>query len=207
MAYLCKDEQTRAKIRDFINAYTRDRMRSPSIREIAEGTGISRAMVQRYMAAMRDGGEIDYGRRSVSTDFTRRLDTDTVLAMKIGAISCGVPKEPYPDAYEYVALPRSLVGEGEFYIVEAAGDSMVDAGIDDGDLVVVRRQSDAPDGAIAVVLVDSAETTLKRFFRLSDRQAFRLHAENRSYTGEMRDRIVTSAEIQGVAVKIIKSVK
>ena len=207
VAYLCKDEATRNAIRDYINEYTREHLSSPSIREIAAGTGISRAMVQRYMAAMREEGELEYGRRDVCTSFTRGLDREQVLAVRLGTVSCGIPKEPFPDAAECITFPRSLVGEGLFYVVEADGDSMVDVGIEDGDLVIVRRQSDAADGEIAVVLIDGSETTLKRFYRLPDRAAYRLHAENRTYPGEERDRIVTNAEIQGVAVKVLKDLK
>lgn len=195
----------RAKIRTFIDEYTRERLSSPSIREIAAGTGISRATVQRYMAVMRSEGEIDYGRRRIRTDFTERFDTDHVIAIKSGSISCGIPKEPFPDEGEFVTFPKSLVGDGVFYLVEADGDSMIDAGISDGDLVLVRKQDHASDGEIAVVLVDGSETTLKRFYRLPERQAFCLHAENAAYTGADRDRIVKNAEIQGVAVKVIKT--
>ena len=205
MAYLCKDEGTRTRIRDYINEYTRLHFTAPSIREIADGTGISRAMVQRYMAAMRDAGEIEYGRRDVSTPFTRGLDREQVLAVRLGTVSCGIPKEPFTDSSESITLPRSLVGDGVFYVLEADGDSMVDAGISDGDLVIVRRESTARDGEIAVVLVDGEETTLKRFFAIPGERAVRLHAENATYTGEARDRIVRNAEVQGIAVKVLKA--
>lgn len=205
MAYRCRDEETRGTIRDYINEYTRLHLSSPSIREIASGTGISRAMVQRYMAAMRDEGELDYGRRDVRTPFTRGLDKEQVLAARLGTVSCGVPKEAFPDDVECVTLPRSLVGDGIFYIVEADGDSMVDAGIADGDLVIVRREAEARDGEIAVVLVDGSETTLKRFYRTEEAGVYRLHAENASYTGDARDRFVRDAEVQGIAVRVLKT--
>ena len=205
MAYLCRDEETRTRIRMYIDSYTREKLTSPTIREIAAGTGISRAMVQRYMAAMRESGEIEYSRRNVSTEFTKRLDRAQVTVPRLGRISCGIPKEPFDGAEEYMTLPRALVGDGTYYVVEADGDSMVDVGIDDGDLVIVRMQDTAEDGELAVVLVDGVETVLKRFFRVPERRAYRLHAENRAYTGEMRDRIVESAEIQGIAVKVIKN--
>ena len=204
MAYLCNNEETRQRILDYIDEYVRENLISPSIRDIAEGTGISRAMVQRYMAAMRKDGEIDYGRRNVTTDFTRRLSRDRVVVGKSGNVSCGVPKEPFLESEEFFSIPKSWVGEGVFYIVEASGDSMIDAGIADGDLVIVRSQQDAEDGQIAVVLVDGSETTLKRFYREKGKRAFRLHAENATYTGEARDRIVKDAQVQGVAVRVIK---
>lgn len=203
MAYLCKDGETRERILSYIDEYVREYMRSPSIRDVAMGTGISRAMVQRYMAAMRDEGVIDYTRGDASTAFTRKIDRDRVLVGKSGNIACGVPREPAVDFGEYVSLPKSWLGDGVFFILEASGDSMVDAGIDDGDLVLVRQQETAEDGDIAVVLVDGSETTLKRFYRLPEKKAYRLHAENRAYA----DRVVTDAVVQGIAVKVLKNLK
>lgn len=207
MAYLCKDELVRKQLLDYINQYVRAHLNSPSIREIAAGTGISRATVQRYMAAMRERGEIDYTRRSVSTSETRRIENAQTVAPLLGTVSCGIPKEPFASGEEAVPLPRRIFGEGELFIVTASGDSMTDAGIDDGDLVVLKRQSIAEDGEIAAVLVDGTETTLKRFYRLPKEKAFRLHAENRTYPPELRDRTVQNVEVQGVAVRIIKTVK
>lgn len=207
MAYLCKNGETQKKIQSFINEYVQKHVVSPSIRDIAAGTGLSRATVQRYMAAMRERGEIDYGRRNITTEFTRRIETERAVVMQVGAVSCGIPKDPYEGGCEYVSIPRSWVGEGIFYIVEADGDSMTDAGIDDGDLVIVRKTDEAADGEIAVVLVDRSETTLKRFYRMPSERAYRLHAENSSYRGEARDRIVKNAEIQGVAVRVIKKLQ
>ena len=207
MAYLCKDGETRERIRLYIDEYIRENMTSPSIRDIAGGTGISRAMVQRYMAAMRKEGEIDYGRRDITTEFTRRLDKDRVVVGKSGTVSCGVPKEPFREAGEYFSIPRSWVGEGVFYIVEADGDSMVDVGIENGDLVIIRQQSSAEDGDIVVALVDGEETTLKRLYYMPKQKAYRLHAENVRYEEARRDRIVKNLTVQGVAVKVIKSLK
>lgn len=206
MAYLCQDYEKRKRIRDFIDEYVRENGASPSLRDIADGTGISRAMVQRYMAAMREDGELDYGRRRIETPFTRGLSDEKVTVLLCGKISCGTPREAYPDDASYVSFPRVLVGEGTFFALEAEGDSMVDAGIDEGDLVIVRRQEFCRDGEIAVVLVDRRETTLKRVFRTPEQGAYRLHAENSTYSALERDRIVRDPEIQGVAVKVIKNV-
>ena len=207
MPYLCKDEETRARIKEYIDEYTRANLASPSIRNIAEGTGISRAMVQRYMAAMRKDGEIDYGRRNVTTDFTRRLSKDRVVVGKSGNVSCGVPREPFLESEEFFSIPKSWVGEGVFYIVEASGDSMIDAGISDGDLVIVKQTNEVQEGALVVALVEGAETTLKRLYCEPEQKAFRLHAENATYTPERRDRIVRDVQVQGVAVKVLKDLK
>ena len=94
-------------------------------------------------------------------------------------------------------LPVSLFGKGEFYVLRAKGDSMIDAGIDDRDLVVVRQQNTADYNQIVVALIED-EATLKRYRPEADRVI--LHAEN----PEFEDIIVDSCAIQGVAVKVIK---
>lgn len=207
MGYLCRDDETKNAIKAYINDYARERGGSPSIREIAAGTGISRAMVQRYMAAMRQAGELDYTRRDVATDFVKKWEKDFVVIAKLGSISCGIPKEPSTQAGEYYSIPRSWVGEGEFYMVEADGDSMVDVGIDDGDLVIVRQTNEVLEGALVVALVEGTETTLKRLYCEREQRAFRLHAENATYCPEKRDRVVRDLQVQGVAVKVLKDLK
>lgn len=201
MAYLCKDEQTRLKIKNYINEYVRKNNASPSIRSIAYGTGISRAMVQRYMAAMRAEGELEYQRSDVTTDFTKKIHRDLVMIGNVGRVSCGVPKEPCLDATEYFSIPKAWVGEGTFYILEADGDSMNGVGIDDGDLIIVRQQVDFNDGDYVVALVDGCETLLKTAYH--DIDCIRLHAENPRYA----DRFATDVRIQGVAIKVIKNLK
>ena len=112
---------------------------------------------------------------------------------------CGSLTEESEHCEGYVRLPASLVGRGEFFLLKAYGESMIDAGISDGDLVLVRRQSDAADGDIVVALVDGA-VTLKRMYRDARRRHIVLHPENST----MSDIIAEYCEIQGVAVKVIK---
>ena len=79
---------------------------------------------------------------------------------------------------------------------------MIDAGIDDGDLVVIRQQSSADDGQIVVALIDD-EATLKRYYRDDRNQRIRLHPENET----MEDIFVDNCLIQGIAVKVIKDLQ
>ena len=88
------------------------------------------------------------------------------------------------------------------YFLRANGESMIDAGIDDGDLVLIRKQSGAKEGQIVVALVEN-ENTLKRFYKDEENQCIRLHPENK----KMTDIIVPNCKIQGVAVKVIKSLE
>ena len=118
----------------------------------------------------------------------------------LGSVACGVPRFAEENIEEYVRLPVSLFGSGDFYILRAVGDSMIGVGIDDGDLVLVRQQNYAEAGQIVVALVED-EATLKRYYPEPENKRVRLHPENDS----MSDIYVDECLIQGVAVKVIKN--
>jgi repressor LexA len=82
-----------------------------------------------------------------------------------GRIAAGTPIEALRDQSSTVAVPGSLIGRGEHYALEVAGDSMIDAGILDGDTVIIQRCETAENGTIVVALVDEFEVTLKRLRR------------------------------------------
>jgi repressor LexA len=82
-----------------------------------------------------------------------------------GRIAAGMPIEALADPSATIDVPGALVGEGEHFVLEVAGDSMIDAGIHDGDLVVIRRGEVAENGQIVVALIDDREVTLKRLRR------------------------------------------
>lgn len=81
---------------------------------------------------------------------------------------------------DYVPLPTSIFGEGELYILRVSGESMIDAGINDGDLVVIKKTKEARNGDIVVALVDNSNTTLKRLFIDEEHHYVVLHPENKS---------------------------
>ena len=82
-----------------------------------------------------------------------------------GRIAAGTPIEALADQTNTVQLPATLIGAGEHYALEIAGDSMIDAGIFDGDTAIIQRTSNAQNGEIVVALVDREEATLKRLRR------------------------------------------
>ena len=197
-----KNNETKARITEYIDEFYFERGMAPTIREIESGTGIPRPTVARYLAAMRDSGEIEYngGRRRIETERTQKIsDSGYVQVAVVGSVACGPLGFAEENIEEYFRLPASFVGEGSYYLLRARGDSMRGAGIDDGDLVLVRKQDTAEEGRIVVALVDG-EATLKRFYRTDDRTAFRLHPENTDY----EDIFVDTLLIQGVATNVIK---
>ena len=189
-----------AEIKKCISDYIDKYGYSPSLAEISEITGIAQTSVYRYLNAMVEKGELEMsGRRCV---IPTNVKSQVVRVPVLGSIACGIPKFAEENIEEYIKLPVSLFGNGDFFFLRAYGDSMIEAGIDDGDLVLVRKQNTAEDGEIVVALIDD-EATLKRFYPEPKKQRFRLHPEN----SQMKDIIVKHCEIQGVAVKVIKDLK
>ena len=191
-----KDPEIMKRIVDFVEAYHLDYNSSPSLRVIADGVGIGSTTVYRYLMEMNERGMICYDGKTIRNEKINKSQRGTIRAAVIGRIACGIPNLAEQHVEGYVNLPESLFGQGSFYILRASGCSMTEAGIDDGDLVVIREQNTAEDGQIVVALVDD-EATLKRFFHEGDR--IRLHPEN----PRMKDIFVTDCRIQGVAVKVI----
>jgi repressor LexA len=105
-------------------------------------------------------------------DFTARIpgvraanDAAAIQLPLYGRIAAGMPIEALRDAGSQIDVPMALLGNGEHYALEVAGDSMVEAGILDGDTVVIRKGEVAENGQIVVALVDENEVTLKRLRR------------------------------------------
>jgi repressor LexA len=105
-------------------------------------------------------------------DFSQRLPgvkaAESAGAVQLplyGRIAAGLPIEAMRDTTNHVEVPISLLGAGEHYALEVAGDSMIEAGILDGDTVIIRRTETADNGQIVVALVDEGEVTLKRLRR------------------------------------------
>ena len=188
-------------IENFINSFREQNNASPSVQEIANHIGIAKSTASRYLSTMREKGMIEFdGHRNIATRETIRTKAETVLVPILGCVSCGIPKFAEENIEEYVRLPIALFGKGDFFILRANGDSMIEANIDHGDLVVIRQQSHAEEGQIVVALIED-EATLKRYYREPEQHRVRLHPENQ----KLQDIIVDDCSIQGVAVKVIKS--
>ncbi len=115
-----------------------------------------------------------------------------------GRIAAGTPIEALRDQSNSIGVPASLLGSGEHYALEVAGDSMIDAGILDGDTVVIQRCDTAESGQIVVALVDSNEVTLKRLRRRGDSIA--LEPANKDYETRIfgPDRVKVQGRLVGL---------
>lgn len=173
---------------------------SPSVREIANEVGVNYSTVSRYLKHMREEGIVEYGgHRNITTRESKRTREESLKVAVLGSVACGLPRFAEENIEEYVRLPISLFGRGELYILRANGDSMINVGIDDGDLVLIRKQNYADAGQIVVALMED-EATLKRYYPEPEKRRVRLHPEN----NEMSDIYVSECIIQGVALKVLK---
>ena len=197
-----KSTELMDKIQTYVENYYKEYRHSPSTTDIADAVGIARGTVYKYLVAMSDNGMIRYDGRQISTEKTEKVQTELTSVALLGSVSCGVPTLEEEYAEEFVSLPVSMFGKGTFFMLRASGESMIDAGISTGDLVLVRKQSEAKDGDIVVALVEN-ENTLKRYFVDTENNQIRLHPENKN----MKDIIVRDCKIQGVAVKVIKNLE
>lgn len=127
-------------------------------------------------------------------------DTASASVPLVGRIAAGTPIEALSQTLETIAVPAAILGTGEHYALEVSGDSMIGAGILDGDTVVIARSDTAQNGDIIVALVDDSEATLKRLRRRGD--AVALEAANPAYETRIfrNDRV----KVQGRLVGLIR---
>ena len=190
-------------IKKFLESYRESTGSSPTVKEIEEGTGIPHTTVFRYLNEMKEKGDISFdGHRNIVTREAKAAAQSSIMVPILGNIACGIPNYAEENIEEYVQLPVSLFGRGEFFILRAYGDSMIEAGICEDDLVIVKHQQTAEAGQIVVAMVEG-ETTLKRYFPEPEKKRIRLHPENSS----MEDIYVSECDIQGVALHVLKSLE
>lgn len=176
------------QVLDYIRDIVADRGYPPSVREIGEAVGLSSpSSVHAQLNSLVQAGAIKKDPSKpraiviveepapVSEIDDRHMRNVPVL----GRIAAGTPILAAEHIDEVMPLPTELVGDGPVFLLEVKGDSMVDAGIHEGDLVAIHKQSDAKDGEIVACLIDGEEATVKRLQR-RDGKVY-LHSENPAY--------------------------
>ncbi|MBQ6468315.1 MAG: repressor LexA [Clostridia bacterium] len=191
---------------DFVNEFYDKYLRSPSLREIETETGLSRQTSMRYLKRMDEEGILKYDGK-VGTIVTEYIEKRTSKKFEelniVGKIACGNPVTEEETRIGTIDFPIALLGSGEYFVLQAYGDSMINAGIEENDLVIVRRQSSAEYGKIVVAIDENNENTLKRFMYDKKKKRPYLHPENDKYDDIYQNEI----KIQGVAVKVIKNLE
>jgi repressor LexA len=182
MTKLSKRQQ---QILDFIKKEVKTKGYPPSVREIGEAVGLaSSSTVHGHLARLESKG---YIRRDptkpraieiLDADFSASNQTDDVISVPIiGKVTAGQPITAIENIEDYFPLPKRLVSSGDHvFMLEVMGDSMIEAGILDGDYAIVRQQQSADNGDIVVAMTEDNEATVKRFFKEKDH--IRLQPEN-----------------------------
>ena len=200
-----KSAELMDQISRYIGDYYRQHHSTPTTREIAAAVGISPASGYNYLVEMDKRGMLSY-EDGVITDLPKINKTKTgyFSAPLVGSIRCGDPENQEEQVEMYVSLPEALFGKGEFYLLRAAGDSMVDEGIEDGDLVLIRKQTECDVGDIVVALDENSENTLKVYGGIDKRskKAILEYANEKAYPGKRI--LVSKLVLQGVAKHVIK---
>jgi repressor LexA len=177
------------QVLDYIRSTVEERGYPPSVREIGEAVGLSSpSSVHAQLNTLVEAGMlrkdpskpraivvVDDTAPSVPTTADRRIRDVPVL----GRIAAGTPILAAEHIEEVMPLPTELVGDGPVFLLEVKGDSMINAGIHEGDLVAIHKQPDARDGEIVACLIDGEEATIKRLQRKGGKVY--LHSENPAY--------------------------
>lgn len=191
------------EILTFIQRYGDAHGYPPSVREIGQALGLtSSSTVHSHLSALEKKG---YVRRDPSKPRALEIlkDEHAIPVKKVvplpvvGHVTAGLPILAQQNIEDYFPLPQEFVRSDECFILKVRGDSMIDAGIYDGDLLVVRRQPTANDRDIVVARIDD-EATVKRFFKEDGR--IRLQPEN----PRMEPIYARDVAIEGVALAVIR---
>ncbi len=174
------------QVLDYIRETVNGRGYPPSVREIGEAVGLnSPSTVHSHLNSLVAAGAIrkdpSKPRAIVVLDNPTPAMTDSRIRdiPLLGRIAAGTPILAAEQVESVIPLPTELVGEGPVFLLAVKGDSMIDAGIHDGDLVAVHSQPDALDGEIVAALVDGEEATVKRLRRKNGKVI--LESENPEY--------------------------
>lgn len=199
------------KVYEFIESYIEAKGFGPTVREIAEGLELSSpSTVHVHLKTLEQKGYIVRDNlKSRSIALTRPLESAPTLGESgsfqsltlplVGNVAAGEPILAEENIEETMTLPTELVGDSASFILKVHGESMIEAGINDGDFVVVKQTQVAHNGEIIVALIDDG-ATVKRFFK--ERDHIRLQPENSS----MEPIITRDCSIVGKVVAVMRRV-
>ena len=170
------------RILDFIKSEIQTKGYPPSVREIAQAVGLkSTSTVHGHLQRLEKRGLLHRDsmkpRAMEVTGDPNFIRNNSTAVPVVGRVTAGQPIFAEENLEEYVPIPDIMLGEGEHFILHVKGDSMIEAGILDGDYIIVRKTSEALNGEIVVAMIDDS-ATVKRYFKEDGH--FRLQPENRT---------------------------
>lgn len=199
-----KDPVLMENIKNYICYYYITHEVTPSTTQIANAMGIARSTSYNYLVAMAKKGMIDYKDGEISSASMDKIMIGRETASAVGQIVCGEPALEEENLMYVTSLPTAIFGKGPFFILYAKGDSMEDAGIEEGDVLVIRKQNYANKGDIVVALDQDQQNTLKEFAGIDPKtHCAILKYRNEAVYGD-KTILVKELSCQGVLSHIIK---
>jgi len=190
--FMEKMSEKQKNIYRYIVDYIETNNYPPSVREIGEAAGLSststvhgylqrlekRGLIKRDESKSRAISIVNNIDHSMTQDSKKEIDDDMVSIPVVGEVTAGVPILAHENIEEYLTLPRSIATHDDSFVLNVRGESMINAGILDGDKIIVRKQNWAQNGDIVVALIED-EATVKTFY--FDDDHIRLQPENDAY--------------------------
>lgn len=192
-----------AEILKVIKDNLRQKGYPPSVREIGQAVGLSSSStVHGYLKKLEKMGYLRRDPtkpRAIEVLDPESEKVECINVPLVGRVAAGLPLLAVENKEEVFPLPANFTGTGEFFMLKVQGESMIEAGILNGDMVVVRQQHDANNGDIVVALLED-EATVKRFFKEKDR--VRLQPENRAMEPIYAKELQVLGKVIGLVRKI-----
>ena len=203
---LSKISNRQQSILEFIKSEVKYKGYPPSVREIGEAVGLaSSSTVHGHLDRLEKKGMIRRDPtkpRAIEILGDEHDDDDILYSVPvarvplIGRVTAGVPITATENIEDYLPIPGRFVGDHNVFMLTVVGDSMIEAGILDGDYVIVRQQQTANNGEIVVAMTDQDEATVKRFYKESGH--FRLQPENSSLKPIILDHVTILGKVVGL---------
>jgi len=192
-------EENQKKIFDFIKQEIEDKGYPPSVREICNAVGLkSTSTVHAHLNHLEKRGLI---RRDATKPRALEIIDGSLARGRsvplVGRVTAGLPILAIENIEDYITLPQSMLGRDELFCLRVQGESMIDIGILDGDIIVVREQNNAENGEVVVAMIED-EATVKRIFY--EEKQVRLQPENRY----MEPIYADSAQVLGKVVALFR---
>ncbi|PWI58387.1 transcriptional repressor LexA [Sulfoacidibacillus thermotolerans] len=188
------------EILNFIKQAVSSRGYPPSVREIGDAVGLtSTSTVHSHLAKLEQRGLIRRDPtkpRAIEILRETAPVPDAVMIPIVGKVTAGLPITAVQDVEDYIPAPLFLKDRDNIFALRVIGDSMIDAGIFDGDIVYVHRQSSAHNGDIVVALTEEDEATIKRFFK--EDQHIRLQPENKTMAPLIYRNVTIAGKVVGL---------
>lgn len=187
---------------DFINTYRLENGISPTIEELRKKLKLKAvSTVHEHINALKEKGYLAKGENSARS-MTPKKEIKTIIEIPImGKIAAGSPIEAIEDFQETISVSNPAIKDSkDYYALKVSGNSMIEEGIFEGDLVIIKKQSVAENGQTVVAIIDDNQATLKKLYR--EKNKFRLQPRNPA----MQPLFRTEVEIRGVVVQVIRNI-